>query len=108
MEPEWERGVDIEPHTYILIRKQDCVFETQRKYNCKPVWEKGSGLKKKKTRTFHKASRTFQNEAHAPSPFHSPFYSQTVIRIPKINQADEQPEKNQAPEFHPCMIVMGH
>lgn len=48
-------------------------------------------------------SRTLQNEAHSPS-CRLPFYSQTTILIPKINQPDERPEKAKLNSFNTFIV----
>lgn len=36
---------------------------------------------------------------HTATSFHLPFYSQTVVLLPKINQPDERPEKAKLNSF---------
>jgi hypothetical protein len=66
------------------------------------VQGKGSGLAKKKEQAFNSFSpipshaSSSQPKEPTPSSLHLPFYSQTTILLPKINQSEERPEKSKA------------
>ena len=121
--PDWssgEREINSAEHTvnglftHILIRKQHNTSKSLRKIQStmnqlggrfKTHWKKWAGLSMNSllfpglpSHQNAKLQELFKMK-HTPHSFHLPFYSQTTILIPKINQPDERPEKAKLNSF---------